>query len=130
MVHKHYFVPKPPPPPLPERVNDESTEQVGIPEGWRPLYHTQPFSWANMIITGAWTNSSMRAITDIPHASKRQNIASFYKIIRTWSGYPTGSGIISLSHLWIHNVPLKYDLDTRNIINVVTILVHGLIRPC
>ena len=44
MVHKHYFVPKPPPSPSLKGLMKMCTEQVGIPDGWQPLYHTQPFS--------------------------------------------------------------------------------------
>ena len=57
-------------------------------------------------------------------------IASFGEIIRTWSGNPMGSRITYLSHIWIHNVPVKFDVSTKNIINVMTILLHGRICPC
>ena len=50
MVHEHYFVTKPPTLPLPERVNNECTEQVDVLEAWHRLYYTQLFSWTNMIV--------------------------------------------------------------------------------
>ena len=56
---------------------------------------------------------------------KSKNIDSYCEIIWTWSVNPMGSWIIFLNHLWIHNVPVRFDVDTMNIINVTTLLLHG-----
>ena len=70
----------------------------------------------------AWTNSCMLTITYILSNAK---IASFCKIIRTWSVNPMRLWIIFLSHIWIHNMLVKFDSDSINIIYVMNILLHG-----
>ena len=57
----------------------------------------------------AWTNSCMLTITYILSNVK---IASFCKIIRSWSVNPMRLWIIFLSHIWIHNMLVKFDSDS------------------